>query len=91
MQAGTARSASKRKAQIVKSESFFLYLAQIIDANLKDEEGSENSGPVLQDKGTKGKGPAADKLLAFIIVVDRMRERRWREREEGQIESHSKF
>jgi hypothetical protein len=84
--------ASKRKSQIVKSESLFLNLAQTIDANLKDEEpGSENSGPVLQNKGTKGKGPAADKLLAFIIVVDRMRERRWREREEGQIESHSKF
>ncbi len=52
----------------MKYDALFLYLAQFIDANLnlKDEEGSEIFGPVLQDKGAKCKGPASDKLLAFI-------------------------
>jgi len=31
-------------------------MAQIIDANLKDEEGSQMFGPVLKNKGEKGKG-----------------------------------
>ncbi len=65
-QAGTAKPAAKRKQQIVKSESLFLHLAQIIDANLKDEAGSQNFGPVLKNKGEEGKGPAADRILAFI-------------------------
>ncbi len=65
-QAGTSKSVPKRKPQIVKSDALFLYLAQVIDANLKDEEGSEIFGPVLQDKGAKGKGQASDKLLEFI-------------------------
>ncbi len=38
-QAETAKPAARRKPQIVKSESLFLHLAQIIDANLKDEAG----------------------------------------------------
>ncbi len=42
------------------------WIRPLIDANLKDEEGSENFGPLLQDKGAKGKGPAADNLLAFF-------------------------
>ena len=68
-QAGTLKSVPKRKPQIFKSDALFLYLAvlaQVIDANLKEEEGSEHFGPILQEKVSKGKGPAADKLLAFI-------------------------
>ena len=40
-EASNSTAAPKRKAQIVKSDALFLYLAQVIDANLKDEESSE--------------------------------------------------
>jgi len=65
-QAAPERTALKRKQQIVKSDSVFLHLAQIIDANLKDEEGSQNFGPVLKNKGERGKGPAADRIHTFM-------------------------
>lgn len=39
-QAGIPKTTTKRKPQIVKSDALFLYLAQAIDANLKDGEGS---------------------------------------------------
>jgi hypothetical protein len=36
--AGAGKFTAKRKPPIVKSDALFIHLAQIIDANLKDEE-----------------------------------------------------
>ena len=41
-------------------------MAQIIDANLKDEEGSQNFGPILGKMGENGKDPAAIRIQAVI-------------------------
>ncbi len=39
-------------------------MAQIIDANLKDQEGSLNFGPVLENQGDKG--PSVERIHKFI-------------------------
>jgi hypothetical protein len=65
-QAASGKPAGKRKIQLVKSDGLFHVLAQIIDANLKEEEGSLNFGPVLKGAGQKGKGSAAERILEYI-------------------------
>jgi hypothetical protein len=54
----------------MKSEQIFLYLGNIIKANLKNEEGSLNFGPALLDMGKNGKGTAQDRVLEFYNRSD---------------------
>ncbi len=69
-QGGAGKITVKRKPQIVKSDALFLHLAQIIEANFKDEEGSQQFGPILGNKGENFncKGPAANLIITVITA-----------------------